>query len=151
MNNLYNLGGVNQAPASLSSSSSNSDKAAVSLKPVADAGKVLPEKTGTQTEFAAKLTTTELVKQAVSDLSSLADSRERSLSFSFNDDLGDTVIVVKDKTTDEVVRQIPSEFAIQLAQNLNRLRETLDVSNNAVETELQSFFDSKGNLFDASV
>jgi flagellar protein FlaG len=54
-----------------------------------------------------------------------------------DDNTGDTVIVVKDRQTDEVVRQIPSEDVLQLAQKLLELQEELE--------------GSKGNLLEVRV
>ena len=41
------------------------------------------------------------------------------LSFRLDEDSGQTVISVYDKASEELIRQIPSELALQLAQKLN--------------------------------
>ncbi len=73
----------------------------------------------------------------VAKLSDFVQAVERDLSFTVDDDTGDTVIVVKDRQTDEVVRQIPSEEVLQLAQKLLELQEELE--------------GSKGNLLEVRV
>ncbi len=70
-------------------------------------------------------------------LSQFSKSFDRDLAFSVDDSTGITVITVTDHNSGEVVRQIPSEDILQLAQNLQELQE-----------ELQS---SQGNLFDTRV
>ncbi len=77
------------------------------------------------------------IESAVAKLSDFVQSVQRDLSFSVDDNTGRTVIVVKDRTTDEVVRQIPSEDLLELAQNLQALQEKLD--------------SSKGNLLEVRV
>lgn len=45
-------------------------------------------------------------------------SMNRYLEFRVDEDSGRTVVTVKDKTTGETIRQIPSEEIMRLAQNL---------------------------------
>ena len=45
-------------------------------------------------------------------------SMNRYLEFRIDQDSGRTVVTVKDKTTGDVVRQIPAEEVLRLAQNL---------------------------------
>lgn len=145
MNNLYNLGGALGAPTppNINTTERRVSGEAVSGESLPPVAIVSQEPTSTEESQA-------LIERAVSDLSDFANSSQRSLSFSINQDTGDAVIIVKDSQTEEIVRQIPSEAAIQLAQNLNRLRETLDITSSSA-SELQGFIDTKGNLFDASV
>ncbi|MCO6354220.1 hypothetical protein GBO14_05580 [Pseudoalteromonas shioyasakiensis] len=51
--------------------------------------------------------------------------QNRELNFSFRDDIGRTVVEVTDKETDEVIRQIPSEEFIRLAEKIASLTEEL--------------------------
>jgi len=90
------------------------------------------------------------VAQVVGQLSDFASAFQRNLSFSVNSDTGQTIIVVSDSETDEVIRQIPSEFAVQLAQNLDRLRDTLDLGSSTNFTDALGLIDSRGNLLDAN-
>jgi len=145
MNNLYNLGGALGAPAPPNLNTTERKASVQALS-----GESLPQEAVVSTGLLSTEETQVLIERAVSDLSDFANSTQRSLSFSVNQDTGDAVIIVSDSQTKEIVRQIPSEAAIQLAQNLNRLRETLDI-NSGDASELQDFIDTKGNLFDASV
>ena len=58
------------------------------------------------------------VKQAARQLETFMQSMNRYLEFRVDQDSGRTIVTVKDKSTGEVVRQIPSEEVLRLAQNL---------------------------------
>ena len=59
------------------------------------------------------------VKDAVSKLNDYVQSTERTLDFKMDEDSGKTVIKVYDTLSSELIRQIPNELALELAQNLN--------------------------------
>jgi flagellar protein FlaG len=61
----------------------------------------------------------EQVKDAVSKLNDYVQSTERTLDFQMDEDSGKTVIKVYDTLSAELIRQIPNELALELAQNLN--------------------------------
>ena len=67
------------------------------------------------------------------------------LSFSFDRDYDTTVINVTDKSTDDLVRQIPSEDFLKLAANIEEM-----VEQNSLNTEAQRE-SLKGLLFDEKV
>lgn len=58
----------------------------------------------------------EALRAKVEELNQNAQSVRRSLRFDVDDDTGITVITVRDRETDEVIRQIPSEELLQLAR-----------------------------------
>jgi len=58
------------------------------------------------------------VKQAARQLETFMESMNRYLEFRVDEDSGRTIVTVKDKTTGDVIRQIPSEEVLRLAQNL---------------------------------
>jgi flagellar protein FlaG len=58
------------------------------------------------------------VKQAARQLETFMQSMNRYLEFRVDQDSGRTIVTVKDKSTGEVVRQIPSEEVLRLAHNL---------------------------------
>ena len=58
--------------------------------------------------------------EAVSRLNDFVQSVQRDLEFEVDDDTGRTVVRVVDQQTDEVVRQIPDELALRLAENLQQ-------------------------------
>lgn len=54
---------------------------------------------------------------------------KRSLAFEVNDSLGTTVVSVIDRETDEVIRQIPSEEFIRIAETIRQLNEQVRSGN----------------------
>lgn len=66
-----------------------------------------------------KLPSEESVEAAVDKLRSYSDKLNRDLEFSIDDSSGRTVVTVKDSGTDEVIRQIPSEEALRLANRVD--------------------------------
>ena len=58
----------------------------------------------------------EALRNKVDELNQNAQSVQRSLRFDVDDDTGITVITVRDRHTDEVIRQIPSEELLELAR-----------------------------------
>ena len=65
------------------------------------------------------------LEKAVTDIREFVQSTQRNLDFSIDDSTG--VVVVKVIATDsgEVIRQIPSETALKLAQNLSSASNVL--------------------------
>lgn len=55
---------------------------------------------------------------AVEELNAYVQSSQRDLEFSIDDSSGQTVVKVVDPQSGEVIRQIPSELALNLAQAL---------------------------------
>lgn len=60
----------------------------------------------------------EQLRHAARQLETFMQSMNRYLEFRVDQDSGRTVVTVKDKTTGETIRQIPSEEMMRLAQNL---------------------------------
>lgn len=58
--------------------------------------------------------------EAVSQLNDYVQSVQRDLQFEVNKDLGQTVVKVVDRQTQEVVRQFPDEVAMRLAEKLQQ-------------------------------
>ena len=77
-------------------------------------GKELPQNVKTIADVSK-----EQVKDAVSKLNDYVQSTERTLDFKMDEDSGKTVIKVYDTLSAELIRQIPNELALELAQNLN--------------------------------
>ena len=65
----------------------------------------------------------EELDDTISQLNDSLQNVQRNLEFSIDKDAGRIVINVKDKETDEVVRQIPSEEVLELARNLHAASE----------------------------
>lgn len=145
MTNLSSLSGGSNAPAS-----PNLQVAPQPANSTAASGETLPPVRSNQPVASASEQPEIDVAQVVGQLSDFASAFQRNLSFSVNSDTGQTIIVVSDSETDEVIRQIPSEFAVQLAQNLDRLRDTLDLGTSTNFTDALGLIDSRGNLLDAN-
>ncbi len=59
------------------------------------------------------------VTQAVAHMNEFIQSTQRDLHFTYDAELGDTIVKVIDSTTQEVIRQIPDEVFLKLARELN--------------------------------
>lgn len=77
-------------------------------------GKKLPPESGNVEPLSQ-----EQVKEAVSRINEYVQQTERTLDFQLDEDSGQTIIRVYDKQSSELIRQIPSELALELAQKLN--------------------------------
>ncbi|SNY55964.1 FlaG protein [Arsukibacterium tuosuense] len=118
-------------------SSINANSAtAVRFSPVAESvGKPLvvePIKVG-QAETAKVVTpVTDISKaelqQAVDVVNQAVALEQRSLSFSIDDASGRSVIKVVDFATDELIKQIPTEELLKVAQDIKRLQEEMGQS-----------------------
>ncbi|MBY6186888.1 flagellar protein FlaG [Marinobacter hydrocarbonoclasticus] len=69
------------------------------------------------------------LSQIAEELEHFIGGNQRGLSFHVDEDTGRDVVVVKDVTTDEVIRQIPAEEVLELAARLS------DLTGMLVETE----------------
>jgi flagellar protein FlaG len=89
-------------------------KAASEATGVEESGKALPPTRPEMVEVDK-----ERVQEAVSRINQYVQQTERTLDFQLDEDSGKTVIRVYDRQSDELIRQIPSELALELAQKLN--------------------------------
>lgn len=62
----------------------------------------------------------EQIEQAAQAMNNHAQNIQRSLQFSVNEESGHVVITVIDSTTNEIIRKIPEEEALQFAQKLTQ-------------------------------
>lgn len=62
---------------------------------------------------------TSAVKAAAAQIDSYLKSVGRELEYRVDDETGQTVVTVRDKTTGDVIRQIPNEEVLRLARRLN--------------------------------
>lgn len=58
--------------------------------------------------------------RAVSQLNDFVQSVQRNLQFEVDSDLGQTIVKVVDQQTQKVIRQIPDEVAVRLAEKLQQ-------------------------------
>jgi flagellar protein FlaG len=67
------------------------------------------------------------LKQALERLNELAQEMRRDVRFRFDEESGRPIITVINASTQEVVRQIPSEEALAIARSLERNGGAIDV------------------------
>lgn len=67
----------------------------------------------------------ESLDSAVASISSFVQSVQRSLAFSVDDSSGEVVVKVTDLDSGEVIRQLPSEEALRLSEQLESLRSLM--------------------------
>ena len=77
-------------------------------------GKELPPVAESQAEVSS-----DKVREAVSRINEYVQQSERTLDFKLDESSGQTVISDFDKASEELIRQIPGELALELAQKLN--------------------------------
>lgn len=77
---------------------------------------------GTEAEASEKLSEQQL-SETINALNDNAFVVKRSLQFNVDEQTGTTVITVRNSQTDEVIRQIPSEALLKLAQRIEALSE----------------------------
>ncbi len=76
-------------------------------------------------EPSTELTARQLVTQAVTTIEAFTQSISRNLNFSLDDSTGRVIVKVTDAVSGEVIRQIPSEEALRLAESLDEARSLL--------------------------
>ncbi|MGB0663597.1 MAG: flagellar protein FlaG [Pontibacterium sp.] len=115
---------ANPNSAAAANAASNAQAASAST---ASAGKVeaveaTTATAATQADKADKASDTavsaEQLEKAVDKLNELMKDGQRSLAFSVDSDSEEVVVKVMDKTTDEVIRQIPNEEALRFAEHV---------------------------------
>lgn len=67
----------------------------------------------------------ESLDSAVASISSFVQGVQRSLDFSVDDSSGEVVVKVTDRDSGEVIRQLPSEEALRLSEQLESLRSLM--------------------------
>jgi len=122
----------------LSDTSSVGGGAEANVRLLTPSGNALPQQAKPAQQSAIQQT--EEIEVAVEKLASFAQSLQRALSFSVDDITGQTILVVTDSESEEVVRQIPSEELVQLARKLQELEATQE-----------KLSESTGNLLEVKV
>ena len=105
---------ANSNKSAAAGSVSSSAVQAYQSEQVKESGKQLPAESDKVADISK-----EQVKEAISKLNDYVQSTERTLDFQLDEDSGQTVIKVFDKESSELIRQIPDELALTLAQKLN--------------------------------
>lgn len=119
------MSSINANSASVANYAPVADKTikAVQAEPVA----VKPVKPVETAPPVAELSKTEL-QQAIDVVNQAVALEQRSLSFSIDDVSGRSVIKVIDFETEELIKQIPSEELLKVAQDIKRLQEEMGQS-----------------------
>lgn len=65
------------------------------------------------------------LEDIVDKMSETVKIMQRNLNFSIHDDTGMTVVKVMDASSGEVIRQMPTEDALRLAERLDEMRSLL--------------------------
>ncbi|NOX52678.1 MAG: flagellar protein FlaG [Gammaproteobacteria bacterium] len=139
MNDINAIENLKTRVAELNATKVNAAKSAANAR--ASDGNNLPSQTSTvepkqsQQKPAKEITRTQSVDVAVAKLNDYAQSLQRDLRFSVDRELGRAVVSVIDRTTQEIIRQIPNETALQLARNLKDIMNVNDVN---AHTQAQS-------------
>ena len=94
--------------------------AAVGGKPLPHEAAAVASQSSQTNSAPAEKETGDKVKQAVTDIADFVQNISRDLEFSVDEDSGRVIVTVLDSETKEVIRQIPPEEALKLAQNLQK-------------------------------
>ncbi|HUL13931.1 MAG TPA: flagellar protein FlaG [Methylococcaceae bacterium] len=62
---------------------------------------------------------------AVKNMNDFLQRVRRTLQFSMDEDSGKIVVQIKDQETDQVIRQIPPEFMLKLAEQMDKFKGLL--------------------------
>ncbi|HAT30290.1 MAG TPA: flagellar biosynthesis protein FlaG [Janthinobacterium sp.] len=90
-----------------------------------------PVDTSTAVKPAVPVPTLAQVKQAVSDLNKSSQANARNIEFSVDKDSQRTVIKVVDQKTGEVLRQMPTHEALEIAKSLDDTAKGLLIKQTA--------------------
>lgn len=78
----------------------------------------------------------EVLENVASNLQDFVNLIDKELQFTVDTETGRQVVTVKDGTNGEIIRQIPSEEVLKLAQNLAKITDVKNVSGALLETEV---------------
>ena len=68
------------------------------------------------------------LQQAVEDVQSFVQGQARNLAFSIDEDTNRSIVTVRDSASGDVIRQIPSEEVLRLAERIQSLQEDVGSS-----------------------
>jgi len=75
-----------------------------------------------QAEAAPAPVSEEMMRRAIENANRALVQKSRELTFEFDDDVGRVIVKLIDRNTGEVLRQIPSSEAVQIARLLDQQR-----------------------------
>lgn len=91
----------------------------------APAASLVPTPTPTQPRPAASPPSNQQVQDAVKQMEQAVQAKASALQFSVDDSSGKTVVRVVDQHTGDVIRQIPSEEVLKIAQSIEQFQGLL--------------------------
>ena len=121
--NDVNLNSVDLAPRAGSPASppqQQSQQVASASKGAGDSSQTIKPSQTADTMEKSQAQQEEQLASAVTKLNDYIQNVQRDLEFQSDDSSGKTVITVVDRQTSEVVRQIPDDVALRLAQDLQQ-------------------------------
>lgn len=101
-------------------SSAQKTQTAKTSSSTAEVGDIKAQSKSVQEQESSQQVSKAQVENAVTKLNDFVQTVQRNLQFNLDDTSGKTIITVVDKETSEVVRQIPDDVAIKLAQDLQQ-------------------------------
>ena len=113
------IGGLSQSSAAARPARSDSDQQIDSVRVATLVQAEKPQSASPQVQGR------EPMEEAVSSIKAFAQSIQRNLDFALDDSTGRVVVKVTDGVSGEVIRQIPSEDALRLAESLDEVRSLL--------------------------
>ena len=117
--NINQLNGIGVLPLPSSTSS-------VAKKVSAPDTDIIPSPVSTvRPKVDNKTASDEQITQAVQNIQGAVENLAHNLRFSIDEDTGKTIIKVVDTHTDEVIRQFPTEQAIEIARTLDKVQGLL--------------------------
>ncbi len=90
-----------------------------------------PVPAATEQTAAVETQNPQRLEAAVSKLNDYVQNMRRTLSFSIEESTGRTVITVYDAETEELIRQIPPEETLKLAELIDQHPDSLFISDRA--------------------
>ena len=81
-----------------------------------------------QADIQDREVTEDAVRQAISDVESFLKVQNRDLAFSIDEDTARSVVTVIDGQSGDVIRQIPSEEVLALAERIQELQQDVGAS-----------------------
>jgi len=116
---ISQLNGISLSPVPSLTTSTTKKMSASNTENIAMAASIVGSKIGNSME------SEEQVKQAVQKIQGTVNNLAQNLQFSIDEDTGKTIIKVMDVHTEEVIRQIPTEEAVEIARTLDKVQGLL--------------------------
>jgi len=116
---ISQLNGTSLSPVPSLTTSTTKKMSASNTENIAIAASIVGSKIGNSIE------SEEQVKQAVQKIQGTVNNLAQNLQFSIDEDTGKTIIKVMDVHTEEVIRQIPTEEAVEIARTLDKVQGLL--------------------------